>query len=196
MFLFQFAPAGLFELNRRVVDLAAVYLFVLVGDIGPGAQAQGDAIAWWESDGENELKLADLCDSLLERARVAAAVENRQHPNFFGTDHIIDAVIPESADGSATHVGKTDAIQQRIACERANSAIYLFQEILSQPILALFVPEGGVENVLVSGRKPLENETHEAADALSPLRHPKIRAIQDGPTLGRGDEGFPLLAAR
>src|SRR3954465_14226795 len=43
--LFHFTPARFFELNGRVVDLAPVCLFVLVGNIGPGAKAQRHPIA-------------------------------------------------------------------------------------------------------------------------------------------------------
>src|SRR5256885_16105702 len=44
--LFQFAPARLFELDCRIVDLAAVCFLVLVGNVGPGSEAKPDAIAW------------------------------------------------------------------------------------------------------------------------------------------------------
>src|SRR5438477_1385622 len=43
--LFQFAPARFFELDCWIVDLAAVDLLVLVGNVGPRSEAKRDAIA-------------------------------------------------------------------------------------------------------------------------------------------------------
>src|ERR1700732_4886198 len=52
--LFHLTPAGFLELHGRVVDLAAVYLFVLVGDIVPGTEAQRHPIAGPQAPGRGE----------------------------------------------------------------------------------------------------------------------------------------------
>lgn len=47
--LFDFAPAGFFELHGRIVDLAAIYFFELLGDIGPRPEAERHAVAGAEA---------------------------------------------------------------------------------------------------------------------------------------------------
>ena len=82
--------------------------------------------------GAGPKRSTNLGNPALPRARVASAVENRQHANFLCTGHIVDAVVSEPAHRSATHIGKTDAIQQRVARECANRAVYFVQEISAQ----------------------------------------------------------------
>lgn len=47
----EFSPGGLFQLNRGIVDFAAVDLFVLLGDVGPGLEAQSDMVAATQARG-------------------------------------------------------------------------------------------------------------------------------------------------
>src|SRR3954470_7345112 len=41
----KLAPARFLELNRRVIDFAAIDLFVFLGDVAPGSQPQSHAVA-------------------------------------------------------------------------------------------------------------------------------------------------------
>ena len=58
MLLFDFSPARFLELHRGVVDLASIYLFVLIGYVHPGLQAQPDVIARAEAGGRGRVVVA------------------------------------------------------------------------------------------------------------------------------------------
>src|SRR2546421_3379070 len=54
----DFAPARFSELNGGVIDLAPVYFFVLVGELGPRTQPQADVITGTQAGGRHRFVVA------------------------------------------------------------------------------------------------------------------------------------------
>jgi hypothetical protein len=54
-----------------------------------------------------------LTDALLQSTRVAASMKDRQYPNLFFSNGVVNAVELKSVDGCPTHIRKSDSVVQR-----------------------------------------------------------------------------------
>ena len=88
-------------------------------------------------------------------------MEDRQYPNLFFSNHIVNPVKLEAMYRRPTHVRESDSVMQSRFAQRSNGAIHFDQKFVTQTGLALLIPDCGVERVLFSERK--------LSDANSPV---------------------------
>lgn len=104
--------------------------------------------------------LSQFRHALLQDTWMSTAVKDRENPNLFLANGVVDAVELETTHGCASYIRKADAIVQSRRAQRANSAINLIQKLAAQACLAFLIPERSFECVVVDRSELPYDETH------------------------------------
>ncbi len=108
--------------------------------------------------------------------------------NLAVVNDIMDAVELKSMERRATYIREPNSMMQCGIGESPHGAIYLIEKVFAQSCLALFIPDRGLERVLLSERKPFDDETHAIARAPARWFRPKAPAVQAAPEPIADDE--------
>ena len=80
-------------------------------------------------------------------------MKDRQNPNLFSSNCVVDPVELETMDRRPTHIRKPHAMKQGRVAQHPNSPINFAQKLFAQTGLTFLIPNCGLERVLFSERK-------------------------------------------